>query len=93
MNDLRRPLLLFVVVALIFVVGIPYLGYAWLPERAKEWLNASDTVVGAASAGLAVSLAMGSLAYLSYRVWRRLAKRMFGRDLIDTIVRNWGRRR
>jgi len=88
-----KPILLLLLLVVIFTVGVPLLVYSRLPNQIRIWLNAGETIPAAISAGLVGTMFMAAMAYLSYRVWLSIARRLFGSNRIDELLRRWNKRR
>lgn len=83
------PILLLAAISFVVVGCAPIVVYGYLPQDVRHWLNSSETLLGAVSAGLSVAVSMGLLAFVSYRIWIRLARKIFGEDVVSDIVRTW----
>lgn len=88
-----KPTLLLLVMGLVFTAVVPVLVYSLLPDPARTWvLGGGGTISDAVLKGLVGASFIGGMAYFSYVVWLGLARRIFGRDYIDTLVAQWSRR-
>jgi hypothetical protein len=84
---------LLLIVEMAIVGGVPLLVWTVLPAGFRSWATEGEGVAGTIVLIVVVSVGMGALAMLGFRVWQFLASRIYGRENIDAQIAEWSKRR